>query len=128
METPQPRLHRQQHHRVRVATPVYLIVEVEGVAYDVTCVPKHDNPAQGGPLRPGHRLRIYNTPERNGPTLVERLTPDGRGDGCKYLLRDYDRVVPSAAGHPRPGRARRQAGGSARKRGPTRRATPGDPR
>ena len=49
METPQPRLHRQQHLSVRVATPASLIVEVEGVAYYVTCVPKHDNPAQGGP-------------------------------------------------------------------------------
>ncbi len=128
MESRPPRLHRQQQLRVRVATPAYLVVEVEGVPYYVRCLPNRHNPPTGGPVRPGDVLRVYNTPGPQGPTLAERLTPAGRGDGCKYLLRDYDRVVPSAAGHPRPGRARRQAGGSARKRGPNRRATPPDPR
>jgi hypothetical protein len=132
MENPQPRLRPQQRLRVLVAAPASLVVEVEDAPYYVTCLPKHDNPTQGGPLRPGQLLRIYNTPDPDGPTLVERLTPDGRGDGCKYLLRDYDRVAPSASGPPRRGRAPRQAGGSAQTRGVDRRAgrraAPRDPR
>jgi hypothetical protein len=127
MESPQPNLRRQQRLRVRVAAPSHLVVDVEGARYYVTCLPKHDNPTPGGPLRPGQLVRIYNTPDPHGPTLVERITPDGRADGCKYLLRDYDRVAPSASGPSTRGRAPHQAGGSARKRSADR-ATPRDPR
>jgi hypothetical protein len=132
MENHQPRLGPRQRLRVLVATPAHLIVEVEGTPYYVTCWPKHDNPTQGGPLRPGHLLRIYNTSDLNGPTLVERITPDGRGDGCKYLLRDYDRVAPSPSGDSPRCRTPRPAGSAARKRGADRstgrRANPRDSR
>jgi hypothetical protein len=96
-----PSLHQQQCLRVMTATAASLVVEVDGVPYYVTCWPRRDNPPGAGPLRPGHWVRVYNTPAPGGPTLVERLTPDGAGDGCTYLLRDYDRVAhggPTAVG------------------------------
>jgi hypothetical protein len=110
MEPSQPSLYQHQHLHVRVATPSHLVVDVEGAHYYVTYLPKHDNPPTGGPLRPGHRLRIYNKPYPNGPTLVERITPAGGGDGCKYLLRNYDRVAPSSSGTPTRCRARNTRG------------------
>jgi hypothetical protein len=62
MESRPPRLHRQQQLRVRVATPAYLVVEVEGVPYYVRCLPNRHNPPTGGPVRPGDVFRVYNTP------------------------------------------------------------------
>jgi hypothetical protein len=97
----EPRLHRQQRLCVITASPASCIVEVDGVPYYVTCWPRRDNPPRGGPLRPGQWVHVYNTPVPGGPTLVERLTPNGAGDGCTYLLRDYDRVVTErCAGQP----------------------------
>jgi hypothetical protein len=100
----EPCLHRQQCLRVITASPASFIVEVDGVPYYVTCWPRRDNPPRGGPLRPGQWVHVYNTPVPGGPTLVERLTPAGAGDGCTYLLRDYDRVTPEepAADRPKP--------------------------
>jgi hypothetical protein len=117
MEPRQPSLHRQQQLRVRVATPAYLVVEVEGVAYYVRCLPNHHNPPTGGPVQPGDVFRVYNTPGPQGPTLAERLTPAGAGDGCTYLLRDYDRVVPASAGTGARGGVHRQETGAARPQG-----------
>jgi hypothetical protein len=132
MEPRQPRLHRQQQLRVRVATPAYLVVEVEGVPYYVRCLPNRHNPPTGGPVRPGDVFRVYNTPGPQGPTLAERLTPAGAGDGCTYLLRDYDRAAPAAAGAAARGRADGKETGAARPRGAagreSRRATPGSRR
>jgi hypothetical protein len=102
MEPRQPRVHRQQQLRVRVATPAYLVVEVEGVPYYVRCLPNRHNPPTGRPIRPGDVLRVYNTPGPQGPTLVERFTPAGAGDGCTYLLRDYDRADPASNGAAQP--------------------------
>jgi hypothetical protein len=116
MEPRQPCLHRQQQLRVRVATPAYLVVEVEGVPYYVRCLPNRHNPPTGGPVRPGDVFRVYNTPGPQGPTLAERLTPAGAGDGCTYLLRDYDRAAPMSA---------RPRGAAGRE---SRRATPGSRR
>ena len=98
----EPRLHRQQRLRVLAATPATLVVEVGGVPYYVTCWPRRDNPPAAGPLRPGHWVRVYNTPAPGGAALVERLTPAGARDGCTYLLRDYDRVAPEKPAPDRP--------------------------
>lgn len=102
MEPRRPRLHRQQCLRVLTATAAALVVEVDGVPYYVTCWPRRDNPPAAGPLRPAQWVRVYNTPAPGGATLVERLTPDGAGDGCTYLLRDYDRVGTKGPAAPRP--------------------------
>jgi hypothetical protein len=123
MQPRQPSLHRHQQLLVSVATPSAFVVEVAGVPYYVTCLPNRANPPTGDPLRPGDRLRIYNTPGPHGPTLVERLTPDGTGDGCTYLLRDYDRVAPASSGTSRRGRAHLQEKGAARPRGASGRAS-----
>ena len=104
MEPRPPRLHRQQCLRVLTATAAALVVEVDGVPCYVTCWPRRDNPPAAGPVRPGQSVRVYNAPAPGGATLVERLTPDGAGDGCTYLLRDYDRVVTeeTTADRPKP--------------------------
>jgi hypothetical protein len=132
MEPRQPRLHRQQQLRVRVATPAYLVVEVEGVPYYVRCLPNRHNPPTGCPVRPGDVFRVYNTPGPQGPTLAERLTPAGAGDGCTYLLRDYDRVAPTSAGAAACGGADGKETGAARPLGAagraSRHATPGSRR
>ena len=132
MESRQPRLSRQQQLRVRVATPAYLIVEVEGVPYYVRCLLNRHNPPTGGPVRPGDVFRVYNTPGPQGPTLAERLTPAGAGDGCTYLLRDYDRAAPASVGAAARGRADGKETGAVRPRGAvgreSRRATPGSRR
>jgi hypothetical protein len=102
MEPRPPRLHRQQCLRVLTATAAALVIEVDGVPYYVTCWPRRDNPLGAGPLRPGHWVRVYNAPVPGGATLVERLTPAGAGDGCTYLLRDFDRVVTEKPAADRP--------------------------
>ena len=71
---------------------------MEGVPYYVRYLPNRQNPPTGGPVQPGDVFRVYNTPGPQGPTLVERLTPAGAGDGCTYLLRDYDPADPASTG------------------------------
>jgi hypothetical protein len=97
-----PRLRRPHCLRVLIATPASLVVAVDGARYHVTCWPRRDNPPAAGPLRPRHWVRVYNAPAPGGATLVERLTPAGAGDGCTYLLRDYDRVATAGSGADRP--------------------------
>jgi hypothetical protein len=99
MQDTRPRLWKEHILLVKAIEAPQVVVEVDGVRYRARCLYHHDNPA-APPLREGDTLIVTSEAPQFGMTPVERVTPQGDRDGCRYALYEYTALSHAPSYHP----------------------------
>ena len=80
---------------VKAVEPSHIVVDVWRVLYRARYLSDKTNPPETS-LQPGDQLIVtYVSPE--GMTPVERLNRQGKRDGCRFELSEYQAVAPQAS-------------------------------
>ena len=80
---------------VKVVEPWHVVVDIWRVLYRARYRSDHATPP-ASPLQPGDQLIVTHlSPEAMTP--VERLNRQGKRDGCRYELSEYQAVPPQAS-------------------------------
>jgi len=80
---------------VKAVEPLHVVVDIWRVLYRARYLSDHANPP-ASPLHPGDQLIVTDvSPEAMTP--VERLNRQGKRDGCRYELSEYQAVPLQAA-------------------------------
>ncbi len=79
---------------VKAVEPWHVVVDVWRVLYRARYLPDHANPP-ASPLQPGDQLIVTHVSE--AMTSVERLNRQGKRDGCRYELSEYQAIPPQAS-------------------------------
>jgi hypothetical protein len=95
MEQTRLRLQPGEILMVKTVEPWHVVVDIWRVLYRVRVRSDTANPP-ASPLHPGDQLIVTHvSPE--GMTPVERLNRQGKRDGCRYELSEYQAVPPQAS-------------------------------
>ena len=80
---------------VKTVEPLHVVVDIWRVLYRARYLSDNANPP-ASPLHPGDQLIVTHvSPE--GMTPVERLNRQGKRDGCRYELSEYQAVPQQAS-------------------------------
>ena len=80
---------------VKAVEPWHVVVDIWRVLYRARCVSDHANPPVSS-LQPGDQLIVtHASPEAMTP--VERLNRQGKRDGCRYILSEYEALPQQAS-------------------------------
>jgi hypothetical protein len=95
MEQTPLRFQRDEILVVKAVEPSHVVVDVWRVLYRARYVSDHANPPASS-LQPGDQLIVTRaSPEAMTP--VERLNRQGKRDGCRYALSEYQAVPQQAS-------------------------------
>jgi hypothetical protein len=80
---------------VKAVEPLHVVVDIRRVLYRARYLSDSGNPP-ASPLHPGDQLIVtHMSPEAMTP--VERLDRQGKRDGCRYELSEYQAVTQEAS-------------------------------
>jgi hypothetical protein len=87
----------QQHEIlvVKAVEPLHVVVDVWRVLYRARYLSDNANPPTS-PLHPGDQLIVTHVSSA-AITSVERLDRQGKRDGCRYELSEYQAIPPQAS-------------------------------
>ena len=80
---------------VKAVEPLHVVVDVWRVLYRARYLPDQANPPASS-LRPGDQLIVTHL-NSTAMTSVERLDRQGKRDGCRYELSEYQTIPQQAS-------------------------------
>ena len=84
---------------VKAVEPLHVVVDIWRVLYRERYLSDHANPP-ASPLHAGDQLIVTHV-SREAMTPVERLNRQGKRDGCRFELSEYQAVAPQASSEKR---------------------------
>jgi hypothetical protein len=95
MEQTSPSLQQNEILVVKAVEPLHVVVDIWRVLYRARYLSDNVDPP-ASPLHPGDQLIVTHV-NSEAMTRVERLDRQGKRDGCRYELSEYQSIPPQTS-------------------------------